>query len=275
MLASRAAAPTQPRSGVLGRAELRLMLAAPTAAHGWVSSRVDVDGVPTHYRRRADPASGTVPVVLVHGLAVSHRYLMPTAHALADRHPVLVPDLPGFGLSGKPPAVYDVRQHADHLARWLIRLGLPPVCVLGHSFGAEVAARLARTRPDLVAAVVLAGPTTDAAARTRRAQVARWVVDLWAEDPRQAIVLFRDVRDAGPRRILRTLSHSVRNRIEDDVAALGVPVLALGGERDPVAPHRWRIRLAPGLTVPNAAHNVATTAGRQVADVVAAFLTGT
>ena len=42
------------------------------------------------------------PIVLVHGLAVSHRYLMPTAALLARRHPVGVPDLPGFGLSGDP-----------------------------------------------------------------------------------------------------------------------------------------------------------------------------
>jgi pimeloyl-ACP methyl ester carboxylesterase len=38
--------------------------------------------------------------LLVHGLAVSHRYLMPTAAALAGT--VYVPDLPGFGLSDKP-----------------------------------------------------------------------------------------------------------------------------------------------------------------------------
>jgi pimeloyl-ACP methyl ester carboxylesterase len=199
---------------------------------------------------------------------------MPTAHALADRHPVLVPDLPGFGLSGKPRAVYDVREHAAHLVRWLTLLGLPPVCLLGHSFGAEVAARVARCRPDLVGAVVLAGPTSDAAAWTRRGQIARWAVDLWREDPRQAVVLARDVRDAGPRRVLRTLSHSVHNRIEDDVAALTVPVLVLGGGRDPVAPQRWRSRLGPAVTVPDAAHNVATTAGGLVADRVATFVAG-
>jgi pimeloyl-ACP methyl ester carboxylesterase len=98
------------------------------------------------------------------------------------------------------------------------------------------------------------------------------LVDLAAEDPRQAGVLIRDVRDAGPRRILRTLSHAVHNRIEDDVAALSVPVLALGGERDPIAPRGWRTRLASDVTVPQAGHNVVTTAGRQVADVVDAFL---
>ncbi|WP_431886562.1 alpha/beta fold hydrolase [Micromonospora wenchangensis] len=57
-----------------------------------------VDGLRTHTRRSADPtAPGTPPVVLVHGLAVSHRYLTPLAETLGTTHPVYVPDLPGLG----------------------------------------------------------------------------------------------------------------------------------------------------------------------------------
>ena len=81
-----------------------------------------VGGVRTHHGHSS--ASGT-PVALANGLAVSHRNLMPTAGALAGRHPVLVPDLPGFGLSGKPWHAYDVHQHAEHLAAWLDVLALP------------------------------------------------------------------------------------------------------------------------------------------------------
>lgn len=264
----------------LNRAELRLALAAPAPEQGWVSRWTTVAGVPTHHRARehdrGHPADA-VPAVLIHGLAVSHRYLMPTAHALADRHPVLVPDLPGFGLSGKPAMAYDVRRHAAHLAAWLEQLRVPPACVLGHSFGAEVAAALARARPDLVAALVLAGPTADPRGRNRRTQAARGCADLLVEDPRQALILARDLRDARPWRVWATLGHSVRNAIEDDLAAVDVPSLVIGGARDPVAPARWRtsaaeIAAGASVEVPGAAHNAATTASRQVADAVTAFL---
>jgi pimeloyl-ACP methyl ester carboxylesterase len=263
---------------LMHRDEFRLALAAPAPAAGWESRWVPVAGVPTHYRVHVGALPPGVPVVLLHGLAVSHRYLMPTAHALADRHPVFVPDLPGFGLSGKPRMAYDVRRHAAHVAGWLGALGLPPVCVVGHSFGAEVAAALARSYPDTVAALVLAGPTADPAARTRRGQIGRWLADLVTEDPRQAAILARDVRDARPWRVWATLSHSVRNRVEDDIRRTTAPTLVLGGERDPVAPARWRVeagRLGPPaatVTVPRAGHNAATTAGRHVADAIAAFL---
>ncbi|MBG0564929.1 alpha/beta fold hydrolase [Actinoplanes aureus] len=207
------------------------------------------------------------------------RYLMPTAHALAGRHPVLVPDLPGFGLSDKPRRAYDVGRHAEHLAAWLDVLGLSRVCVAGHSFGAEVAARLAVLRPDLVAAVVLASPTADPAARSRRGLIGRWLVDLFVEAPWQAAVLARDVADAKPWRVLATVGHSVRNAIEQDLCRLPVAPLVLGGSLDPVAPPRWRAEVAAmsggvSVTIPAAAHNVMTTSGRRSAGAIAAYLRG-
>ncbi|HYN94653.1 MAG TPA: alpha/beta fold hydrolase [Pilimelia sp.] len=254
-----------------------MALAAPADAGGFVSSWVDVAGLATHCRVSTAARAG-VPVVLVHGLAVSHRYLMPTAVALAARHPVYVPDLPGFGLTGKPRRAYSVAEHARHLDGWLAALGLTGVCALGHSFGAEVVAALAAAYPNRVSALVLGGPTSDPAARSRRAQVARFVWNLAGEDPRQARILARDVRDAGPRRVWATVGHSVRNAIERDVAAAGVPTLVFGGARDRVSPLPWRRRLAAEVaggaqvSVPGAAHNAATTAGPQVADAVTGFL---
>lgn len=256
--------------------ELALALAAPAPALGWVSRWRTVNGLRCHERFRPD-APGTLPVVLVHGLAVSHRYLMPTAHALAGRHPVVVPDLPGFGLSDKPRRALDVPAHAAHLAALLDGAGLTRVAVGGHSFGAEVAAALAVARPDLVAALILGGPTADAAARHRRGQAGRWTADLLVEDPWQARILARDVRDAKPWRVWATLGHSVRNAIEADLATVKAPTLVLGGRWDPVAGPRWRHEVAvlaggTAVTVPRAGHNAMTTAGRFCADAIAAHL---
>jgi pimeloyl-ACP methyl ester carboxylesterase len=237
-----------------------------------------VCGIETHYRAAGTAASGT-PVVLVHGLAVSHRYLMPTALPLATHHPVYVPDLVGFGLSGKPREVYGPAEHARHLAALLERLRLPPVCLVGHSFGCEVAARLAASHPDLVSALVLIGPTADPAARSYSGQVGRWLVDVFREDPQQARILARDVRDAGVRRVLATLRRSVNNEIESDLAVVRAPTLLLRGARDPVAPARWLREAAaycggPALIadLPVAAHNAATTAGADTARSISRFL---
>jgi pimeloyl-ACP methyl ester carboxylesterase len=220
-----------------------------------------------------------MPVVLVHGLAVSHRYLVPTALVLARRHPVYLPDLPGFGLTDRPVRAYGVAGHARHLGRWLDEVGLAGVCMLGHSFGAEVAAAVAAARPDRVAALALGGPTSDPAARSRTGQVLRFLRNLAGEDPRQAAILWRDVRDAGPRRVWATIGHSVNHRIENTLSGVRVPLLVFGGAHDRISPLPWRRHLAslvPGgreVTVPGAAHNAATTAGEHVAAAVGEFLT--
>ncbi|MFI7650474.1 alpha/beta fold hydrolase [Micromonospora sp. NPDC049460] len=264
--------------GRFGPAELRLALAAPRPAAGLTSEWRLVDGIRTHTRRTAGPGTGATPVVLVHGLAVSHRYLTPLALALADTHPVYAPDLPGFGLTERPGTAYDVARHANHLAAWLAAYRMPPVCLVGHSFGAEVVAALAARQPDAVRALVLAGPTSDPAARSRRGQFGRWLVDTLREAPLQAPILLRDVVDARPWRVHATLAHSVRNGVEADLVRITAPTLVVAGSRDPVVPASWRSqvgRLVPHarmLTVPGAAHNVATTAPAQVADAIRALL---
>ncbi|SIN40452.1 alpha/beta fold hydrolase [Micromonospora cremea] len=261
-------------AGRFSLAELRLALAAPRPAAGLTSEWRLIGGLRTHTRRSTDPGTGAPPVVLVHGLAVSHRYLTPLAVALAATHPVYVPDLPGFGLTERPRCAYGVRRHADHLAAWLAAHRLPPVCLLGHSFGAEVVAALAAAHADLVRAVVLAGPTSDPAARSRRGQVVRWLVDTLREAPLQAPILARDVWDARPWRVVATLSHSVRDAVEADLVRVAAPTLVVTGGRDPVAPAAWRdevARLVPDarpVAVPGAAHNVATTAPTAVADAI-------
>ncbi|MEU1644843.1 alpha/beta hydrolase [Micromonospora zamorensis] len=266
-------------AGRFGPAELRLAMAAPRSAAGLTSEWRLVDGLRTHTRRGADPGTGAPPVVLLHGLAVSHRYLTALAVALSPTHPVYVPDLPGFGLSEHPRGAYDVVAHAEHVAAWLAAYRLPPVCLLGHSFGAEVAAALAANHPDAVRALVLAGPTSDPSARSRTALFGRWLVDCLREAPLQAPILVRDVWNARPWRVFATLSHSVHNAIEADLVRVTAPTLVVTGARDPVVPAPWRdeaARLVPDadlVVVPGAAHNVVTTAPTQVADACRRLLT--
>jgi pimeloyl-ACP methyl ester carboxylesterase len=79
--------------------------------------------------------------------------------------------------------------------------------------------------------------------------------------------------------VYASLSHSVHNAIEADLVRITAPTLVLAGARDTVVPPAWReqaTRLVPAartVTVPAAAHNVATTAPTQVADAIRDLLT--
>jgi pimeloyl-ACP methyl ester carboxylesterase len=262
------------RAGRLTRAELRAALAAPDPVDGFASRRYRTGGVELHVRER----HGRSPAyLLLHGLAVSHRYLMPTARCLTGRR-VLVPDLPGFGLSEKPHRIYGVEDHSRVLASWLDGLPERDLCLIGNSFGCQVAVDLAVRRPDLVAALVLVGPTPDPAARSMAGQALRWAYDLVFEDKRQAAILAADVADAGLRRVLGTLRLSVRDRIDEKLSSLAVPTLFVRGARDRIVPARWlaeaaaRTPAARTLTVPRAAHNAVTTAGAELGRAVFDFV---
>lgn len=79
------------------------------------------------------------PLVLLHGLADSHRTWRLIAPRLATRFHVLMVDLPGHGLSARPEAPYTLDWYADTIARWMDAIGLDRAHFCGHSYGGGVA----------------------------------------------------------------------------------------------------------------------------------------
>ncbi len=104
-------------------------------------------------------SSGGSPIVLLHGGSGSWNHWVRNIEPLVRAgHQVLVPDLPGFGDSARPPAGRD----ADALPRW-VELGLETLLgsaacdVVGFSFGGMVAGLLAAQWPLRVRRLVLVG----------------------------------------------------------------------------------------------------------------------
>jgi pimeloyl-ACP methyl ester carboxylesterase len=79
------------------------------------------------------------PLVLLHGLADSHRTWRFVAPRLAIRFHVFMLDLPGHGLSGRPDSPYTLTWYADTVARWMDAVGLDRAHLCGHSYGGGIA----------------------------------------------------------------------------------------------------------------------------------------
>ncbi|MBS0124765.1 alpha/beta fold hydrolase [Thetidibacter halocola] len=84
------------------------------------------------------------------------------ARLLADRLTMVAPDLPGHGRSAPFAPGRDVHDQACDAIRPLLRDGIH---VVGHSFGATVALRLALEAPERIATLTVVEPVLFAAAR--------------------------------------------------------------------------------------------------------------
>lgn len=98
------------------------------------------------------------PVVLVHGSWVDHRTWELVVPLLTGSMRPLVYDRRGHGQSTGLPRPDPLRQDAEDLAELLVATDHYPVHVVGHSYGGNVALRLAADRPELVRSVVVHEP---------------------------------------------------------------------------------------------------------------------
>jgi pimeloyl-ACP methyl ester carboxylesterase len=218
------------------------------------------------------------PLVLVHGLGVSGRYMLPTATHLAPCYPTFVPDLPGFGKSAKPPHILDIRELADALAEWMRTAGLSHACLVGNSMGCQTIVDLVLRYPELVDAAVLVGPTIDPQARSFWKQVGRGLLDMLREPFSYWPLLTWDYLVAGTIRTIVTLRLAVADSVAAKLSSVNIPVLVVRGAKDPIAPQRWveeMVRRLPQgrlLVIPGAAHVANYTAGDVLANMVRAFV---
>lgn len=115
-------------------------------------SRVDVSGIGIAY----DDVGAGPPVVLVHGLGGGRWSWDANVAALAARHRVIAPDLPGHGQSDKPAIDYRMPTLAATLAGLLDALGIDRAALVGNSMGGLIALEAAIASPDRVSKLVLA-----------------------------------------------------------------------------------------------------------------------
>jgi pimeloyl-ACP methyl ester carboxylesterase len=229
-------------------------------------------------RQQYPPATAPLPVVLVHGIGMSHRYFARLQALFARSRDVHALDLPGFGRFGRPRDPLPPERMAALIGDVLARMGVLRAVLVGHSMGAQWVVELARQRPDLAASVVLIGPVVDDAHRTVWAQTRAMIVESLGETPAANTIVFTDYLRCGMPWYLTQLRHMLTYPIEDRIEALDAPVLLLRGGNDPVAGLDWcrrlraRARAATLAVVPGKRHAVQFTAPRAVASAIDAFL---
>lgn len=246
---------------------------APALRHVWTDTAVG----PMHARVGGDGTSRT-PVVLVHGMVISGRYMVPTAEVLAPFCPVYAIDLPGYGDSVKPRAILGLTELADALAAWMDAMRFSSAHLVANSFGCQVLAEFALRHARRVDRLVFQGPTVDPEARTVWQQLARLLRNSSSEGPGLGWITAVDYGKAGMWRIRATIRMALEDRIEDKLPGIPAPTLVVRGGKDPLVPQRWaeevvrrlprgELRVLPGL-----GHTINYSAPREFVAALRPFL---
>jgi pimeloyl-ACP methyl ester carboxylesterase len=221
---------------------------------------------------------GVPELVLVPGLGVSHRYLLPFARSIGTAHRCYALDLPGFGMWTKPDHMLSVADYAELVAMWMDRTGLRRAVLMGNSLGCGVVVHLAAHYPERVAGAILTSPSLDPAGRTLARTVGRWLRDVPREPMSMAPIIARDWLRTGPVWMLRGLAAMLADPIEELLPRVTAPTLVVRGERDAIVPRDWAqeaARLLPYgrlVEIPGAVHAVTFDAPETLAALVSAFL---
>lgn len=135
---------------------------------------IPVSGTRIHLRLRENP--GKPALLLLHGYPETHAMWHKVAPRLAAHFTLVMPDLRGYGDSGKPAPLPNAenqskRAMAQDMAELMAALGYPRFHVAGHDRGARVVHRFCLDHPERVetACVMDIAPTATTFALTNQA----------------------------------------------------------------------------------------------------------
>ncbi|MRG58522.1 alpha/beta fold hydrolase [Agromyces sp. CFH 90414] len=245
---------------------------------------IRVDGVRVFLRESpepAEPASHAARAMMhVHGFGLSGRYLVPTAERLAGRFRTIVPDLPGFGRSGRRRGALDVPDLARSAVEILDELGIERATLVGNSMGCPVICEFAHDYPDRLERAVLVSP----AGGLHNQPLVRAVGQLAKDGRREPTSLIRvvtpDYLRFGVPSTVRMFRSLTRYPTLERLLALDAPTLVVVGDRDPLMPSAARIREVAAhidnrvvvVTIEGAAHAINFSHPDELARVIGLFM---
>ncbi|GAA2156880.1 pimeloyl-ACP methyl ester carboxylesterase [Humibacillus xanthopallidus] len=259
------------------RLTLRRKPARPSAlAQRWTT----VEGVKLHYRESPGPPGGATMTHL-HGFGLSGSYLVPTAELLADDFHTLVPDLPGFGRSGRSPSPLGVEGLAHAAASFLDERQVATTTMVGNSMGCAVICEFAHHHPDRLDRAVLVAPAGGLHNQPLGKALGQLMIDSVREPPSLIKVAVPDYLRFGVPSTMRLFRALTQFPALDRLLEIDVPTLVVIGRSDPLMPGPTRVKEVAGRTansvllvvIDGAAHAINFSHPGELSNVIRQFMT--
>ena len=216
----------------------------------------------------------------LHGFGLSGRYLLPTAEQLQDDFHTLVPDLPGFGRSGKAPDTLDIPDLAHAAARFLDDRGIEKATLVGNSMGCPVILEFAYHHPERIERAILVSPAGGLHNQPLRRAMGQLSRDGTREPPRLMRVATPDYLRFGVPSTVRLFKALTQYPSLERLLELKIPTLVVMGNRDPLLPGAARVKEVAGqtdnhvlvVTIEGAAHAINFSHPGELAHIIRLFM---
>lgn len=249
--------------------------------------QIVVQGLMTRYQRQG---SGKT-ILLLHGWADKLETFRAITPELVKNFEVIALDLPGFGQTQVPAAVWKLDNYAVFLRTFLEKLGITNIyAVIGHSNGGALAIRslsLKQLQADKLILLSSAGVRDTGklkrAAAKAIAKAGKTAVFWLPKSTKQKLQkkLYGTIGSdmlAAPH-LQETFKQTVRQDIQRDAAKVAIPTLLIYGDQDTATPletvgKRLNERIAGSSLkiIPGAEHFAHQTASDEVAKDILEFL---
>ena len=196
-----------------------------------------VNGTKFHYS--ISSLDNAKNIILVHGIGLSSRYMLPLAKELSSKYTVYAIDLPGFGKSESQSGADALNVAVNSLQTFIEQNKITDPILIGNSFGCQVIIKyLKQNSSD--APAVLTGPTINTYERNHVMQIIRWLQNLKNEPTKNlSWIPIKDIIECGIVKVFKVLSVAIKDKPEEGLEKLNNRILFLRGDRDAIAPQKW------------------------------------
>ena len=194
-------------------------------------SSIILDGSMVHY----EALGRGRPIVFLHGWVGSWRYWINTMQFASTSYRAYAIDLFGFGDTSRDSLHYSLDQQADLIHRFLERMGIGKVALVGHDLGGLVGFSFIKQWPQNVDRMMAINcpfeyETLNARMRTTSTtELAEWLSSRTPE----AIAALSDASKVDPQAVSASIAGLKAKNIFPEIRNLGVPSLLVYGSNDP------------------------------------------
>lgn len=237
--------------------------------YNFKTQSITLDSLEISYIKEGE---GDKTLLFIHGLSSNADAWAKNIETLKKDFTCIAVDLPGYGKSSKPNAAYTPTYFAEILNKFIKKLELKNMTLIGHSMGGQASIKFATTYPEAIEKLILVAPagleqfsetnaafmksyfTPESVKNTTNEQIEKNYALNFYEQPEDVSKMVEDRKnikesldfDAHCKAIVNSIAGMLDDTVFTNLKHISQPTLVIFGDKDMLIPNRY---FNPSLTI--------------------------